>query len=548
MIKMKKLIALLCVSALFCLPAFSTTGDSPAFTFRSVTEAAKTPKLLRTDPIYYSSDLAAGTPVSVTIEVQDTDDPTYRETLFSDTSGTAVKGDYYWNYASSLPSSHTYLLTETVVSDSETKTFSHNVTITPEPLGFLLLGIAGFLFFRKRAKSLAAVIAVVATMTAVSAKADCTVTVRARQFYPLSRMVIIDYTLGSQAANDFTVDFFCSSDDWETSYKLSDYGTLSGEGADGTVSGTGAHTAYWTPGASFDNVNTDNMKIRVTAEEIPPAYMVVDLNNNCAISYLDDVPAGGWTDTYKTTKLVLRYVPAGSSFIGTPTNAVDPHRENTDLSKHEVTLTKAMYVGVFEVTQKQYYLITNADPSQNKGDNRPLENLNFNGVTASGGFFDILNARTGRTFGLPTEAQWEYACRAGTNTDLNDGEDLVTSGGVEDAKMSEVGRYSSNTNDTKGGYPYSQHTVVGLYRPNAWGLYDMHGNVQEYCRDFISPYDGTEATTDEVGQTDNTYVTVRGGSYINAAKKCRSASRNFRTKGISSGNYAYGFRVFLVLE
>ncbi len=547
MIKMKKLIALLCVSALFSLPAFCTVGESPAFSFLSVEEAAKTPKLLRTDPIYYSSDLAAGEPVSVTIEVQDITDPTYRETLFSDTSGTAVKGDYYWNYADSLPSSHTYVLTETVVSDSETKTFNHNVTIAPEPLGFLLLGIAGFLIFRKRAKSLAAVVIALATLTVVSAKADCTVTVSARQFYPLSRMVIIDYTLGSQDATDFTVDFACSSDDWETSYKLSDYGTLSGEGADGSVSGTGSHTAYWTPGSTFDTLNTDNMKIRVTAEEVPPAYMVVDLNNNCAISYLDDVPSGGWTDEYKTTKMVLRYVPAGTFYMGTPSDAVDPHRENTDLTKHEVTLTKAMYVGVFEVTQKQYYLITSADPSQNKGDNRPLENLNFNGVTASGGFFDILNERTSLTFGLPTEAQWEYACRAGTDTDLNDGENLTAA--ATDSKMAEVGRYSGNTNDKKGGYPsYDQHTVVGLYTPNAWGLYDMHGNVHEYCRDFITPYTDTESVTDQVGLTDYSWVTTRGGSYGTGAMQCRSAARKFVTKSSSSSKNLHGFRVFLVLE
>ena len=546
---MKKLTVLICVSALFCLPAFCTVGESPAFSFLSVEEAAEVPTLLRSDPIYYSSDLAAGTPTSVKIEVQDKDDPTYSETLFYDNSGTAVKGNYYWNYPDTLQSAHTYLLTETVVGSTETKIFSHDIKVEPEPFGFLLLGIAGLLFLRKRAKSLAAVIIAMATLTTFSAKADCTVTVSARQFYPLSRMVIIDYTLGSEAASNFTVDFSCSSDDWETSYKLSDYGTLSGEGADGAVSGTGTHTAYWTPGSTFDTLNTDNMKVRVTAEEVPPTYMVVDLKNNCAITYLDDVPTGGWTDTYKTDKMVLRYVPAGEFFMGTPNDAVEPHRDSqgTDLTRHKVTLTKAFYVGVFEVTQKQYYLITNADPSANKGDNRPLENLNFNGVTASGGFFDILNARTGRTFGLPTEAQWEYACRAGTNTDLNDGEDLTN--GTTDSKMAEVGRYSDNTNDKKGGYPsYDQHTVVGLYTPNAWGLYDMHGNVHEYCRDFITPYTGTESVTDQVGLTDYSWVTTRGGSYGTGAMQCRSAARKFVTKSSSSSKNLHGFRVFLVLE
>ena len=177
---MKKLF-LIAAAAFLAVPAFCTTGESAAFTFRSVTEAAKTPELQPADPVYYSSDLAEGTPVSVTITVQDVNEPSRQATLFSDTTGSAVKGNYYWDYTqspySSWPSSHTYQLTETVVSSSETKSFYHNVTIAPEPIGFLLLGVAGFLFFRTRAKSLAAVIIAMTVLGTFSAKAECTVAV-----------------------------------------------------------------------------------------------------------------------------------------------------------------------------------------------------------------------------------------------------------------------------------------------------------------------------------------------------------------------------------
>ena len=547
---MKKLTALICVSALFCLPAFCTVGESPAFSFLSVEEAAEVPTLLRSDPIYYSSDLAAGTPTSVKIEVQDKDDPTYSETLFYDNSGTAVKGNYYWNYPDTLQSAHTYLLTETVVGSTETKIFSHDIKVEPEPFGFLLLGIAGLLFLRKRAKSLAAVIIALATLTTFSAKADCTVTVSARQFYPLSRMVIIDYTLGSEAASNFTVDFSCSSDDWETSYKLSDYGTLSGEGADGTVSGTGTHTAYWTPGSTFDTLNTDNMKVRVTAEEVPPTYMVVDLANNCRITYLDDVPTGGWTDTYKTDKMVLRYIAPGTHHIGCPQDK--PFRESTDLGWHEVTLTKGFYIGVFEVTQKQYKLITDTDPSQYKGDNRPVEKISYSTITdpgdpsdlsKPGGFFALLNKETGLSFNLPTEAQWEYACRAGWETDLNDGHDI--SAESYDSNLNQLGRVSGSDNDNKGSPEYNhRHTVVGLYTPNRWGLYDMHGNVKEMCLDWLSNY-GTESTTDEVGSIGTNRADC-GGDYSSSAKYARCCYR--KIVGVSVANASTGFRVVRVLE
>ena len=550
---MKKLF-LVAAAAFLAVPAFCTTGESAAFTFRSVTEAAKTPELQPADPVYYSSDLAEGTPVSVTITVQDVNEPSRQATLFSDTTGSAVKGNYYWDYTqspySSWPSSHTYQLTETVVSSSETKSFYHNVTIAPEPIGFLLLGVAGFLFFRKRAKSLAAVIIAMTVLGTFSAKAECTVAVAGTQFYPLSRMVIIDYTLSSASATKFSVDFSCtcSDDDWATTYKLSDYGTLSGEGADGTVNGTGSHTIYWTPGSAFDNKDV-SMKVQVNAEEIPPLYKVFDLNNG-SVENLDAVPSGGWTDAHKTTKLVMRYIAPGTFLMGSPADF--SMRGDTDLYQHEVTLTKPYYIGVFEVTQAQYELITGTNPSQTQGATRPLEGVNFNTITGANGFFQLLNAKTGLTFGLPTEAQWEMACRAGTETSLNNGTDIQTNDW--DPNLAQLGRYTGDSRDNNPTQDYNEcHTVVGSYLPNAWGLYDMHGNVYEWCLDYIdnSHLKNTDPTVDEVGTLTGNYATIRGGSWGAVGKACCSASRNYGTKNMASSNRMSGrtgFRVFMQLD
>ena len=539
------------IAALISVPAFCVVGESAAFTFRSTTEAAKTPELQPADPIYYSSDLAEGTPVSVTITVQDVSEPSRQATLFSDTTGSSVKGNYYWDYTqspySSWPSSHTYQLTETVTSSSETKSFYHNVTIAPEPIGFLLLGVAGFLFFRKRAKSLAAVIIAMTVLETFNAKAECTVAVAGTQFYPLSRMVIIDYTLSSASATKFSVDFSCtcSDDDWATTYKLSDYGTLSGEGADGTVNGTGSHTIYWTPGSAFDNKDV-SMKVQVNAEEIPPLYKVFDLNNG-SVENLDAVPSGGWTDAHKTTKLVMRYIAPGTFLMGSPED--EPFRSEGFHEpyevRREVTLTKGYYIGVFEITQDQYELLTGSNPSYDAfiGTLRPVNNLTRNSIVAENGFIDKLNDKTQVNFTLPTDAQWEYACRAGTTTGLNNGTEVtVNDENAQDPNMNLLGRYSADQNDCKGKYEYNRGpTVVGSYQANAWGLYDMHGNVGELCADFLNNYN---PSTDPVGRTD--WSASRGGSCIDRPASCRSANHT-STSGTSKARFN-GFRVILPLE
>ena len=154
-----------------------------------------------------------------------------------------------------------------------------------------------------------------------------------------------------------------------------------------------------------------------------------------------------------------------------------------------------------------------------------------------GSFLYSLRARTGRSFDLPTEAQWECACRAGTATALNSGKNLT--GPTTCTNMAEVGRYSGNQYDGKGSYNGST-TTVGSYLPNDRGLYDMHGNAEEWCLDWFGPLSAA-AATDPSGSPSGTLRTVRGGSYALDAKYCRSASR----AGIGPANQStsIGFRI-----
>ncbi len=265
-------------------------------------------------------------------------------------------------------------------------------------------------------------------------------------------------------------------------------------------------------------------------------FLVIDLSGgaqatNYPVSYLSEVPSNGWSDVFKTSKLVLRRIPAGSFMMGSP---VEELERSPNEEPHEVTLPRDFYIGVFEVTQRQWELVTGTRPSFFSSATyyrmRPVENVLYSNIRGSlnwpvseavdeNSFMGRLRARTGlATVDLPTEAQWEYACRAGTTTSLNNGQ------GIEDGALDVLGRY--RLNHPAGSYlehasvePDSGGTaIVGGYEPNAWGLYDMHGNVAEWCLDSLA-----------------SKRISRGGDWRSFAGACRSAAR-------SSSSTQYGYK------
>ena len=348
--------------------------------------------------------------------------------------------------------------------------------------------------------------------------------------------------IGSNYYQGYSVVFTGYDQDRDKTVPLQ---AITGQTADFTNAGT--YTVTWNAAEDFPEFAAKDFRLQaqLLQEQAVPqgnpnsTYLVIDLSGGSTATsypcrYTNSAPDLS-SDACRTTELWLRRIPAGTFLMGSPEDELG--RESNE-TQHQVTLTQDYYVGVFEVTQRQYELVTGSNPSYYKGDTRPVENVSYDdlrGTSAEGGagwpgqghavdagsFFGKLRAKTGLVLDLPTEAQWEYACRAGTTTALNSGKDLTATGACPN--LAEVGRYDYNKSDGKGGY--SQHTRVGSYLPNAWGLYDMHGNVYEWCLDWFSSY-GTAAVTDPAGSPTGSDRVFRGGSwYSRYAPDCRSAPR-----------------------
>jgi len=279
-------------------------------------------------------------------------------------------------------------------------------------------------------------------------------------------------------------------------------------------------------------------------------YLSIDLSDgpfaaSYPVSYyktLADVPGGVNSDAYKTTRLLMRRIPKGTFTMGSPANEIG--RSNNE-TQHKVTLTQDFFIGVFEVTQRQWERVMSYWPSFFNNvscrDTRPVEQLSYNAIRgvstgsnwpASGSvdatsFMGRLRARTGKAFDLPTEAQWEYACRAGTSTALNSGKNLASPS--SDDSVAVVGRYYFNRGKeyTQEGSTSVGSAKVGSYKPNPWGLYDMHGNVWEWCLDWYKNYSGT--VSDPTGAAEDEYRIGRGGGWNRDASQSRAAYRSLYT-------------------
>lgn len=199
----------------------------------------------------------------------------------------------------------------------------------------------------------------------------------------------------------------------------------------------------------------------------------------------------------------LVWIPPGEFMIGSHPEE-QGHRPN-ESPRRRVRLTKGFYLARFEVTQHQYKSLMGRSPSSFRGDALAQDQITHPRAIE---FCEEVSRLTGLNVVLPTEAQWEYACRAGTTTRFYTGDTL--------ADLERAGWVSENAGDTV--HP------VGLKAPNAFGLYDMHGNVWELCADFLGDY-ATISTEDPVGPPGQRGGAMRGGGYTHDADDARSASR-----------------------
>jgi formylglycine-generating enzyme required for sulfatase activity len=247
-----------------------------------------------------------------------------------------------------------------------------------------------------------------------------------------------------------------------------------------------------------------------------------------------------------TVSLDMVLIPGGSFLMGAPED--DLERRDNEGPQHLVTVP-SFCMGKYPVTQAQWRFVADfpqvnqkldPDPADFKGDDRPVENISREDSVE---FCERLNQLTGRDYRLPSEAEWEYACRAGTTTPFHFGEtiatDLANYGGTDDPDNNRSGSYGRGPK----GIDRSETTPVGTFLPNAFGLYDMHGNVWEWCLDHLhsnyegAPTDGSAWLSDEKGA----HCPLRGGSWYDSPRYCRSAVRGYSTPGGRNDNI--GFRV-----
>jgi formylglycine-generating enzyme required for sulfatase activity len=245
--------------------------------------------------------------------------------------------------------------------------------------------------------------------------------------------------------------------------------------------------------------------------------------------------------------LRLMQIPAGTFHMGSPDDELE--RDDSEGPQHEVTVSE-FFMAKYPVTQAQWRVVAGmaavnrelkADPSRFKGDKRPVEQVSWDDAVE---FCDRLTAHTQRQYRLPSEAEWEYACRAGTTTPFHFGETITTEvANYQGTDNEEYGWSGSYGAGPKGEYREETTSVDHFGIANAFGLCDMHGNVWEWCADhWHENYEG--ALTDDsawIEGGDSSRRVIRGGSWNDPPRLCRSAYRNGYSPDYTSDNL--GFRV-----
>ena len=227
--------------------------------------------------------------------------------------------------------------------------------------------------------------------------------------------------------------------------------------------------------------------------------------------------------------MALNLIPAGTFTMGSTFG-------DADEQPHTVTLTRPFYMGAYEVTQEQYVRVMGSHQSTFEGPDNPVQVVSWDDAVAFCQKLSDLPVEkaAGRVYRLPTEAEWEYACRAGTTTAYSFGDNTAYSFGDNTYLLGYFAWYDNNSS--------LQPHAVGQKKPNAWGLHDMHGNVWEWCSDWHEAYPVRELI-DPQGPYSGLRRVFRGGSYMSVPESCRSAYRNMHAEDNRALNL--GFRVAL---
>lgn len=343
----------------------------------------------------------------------------------------------------------------------------------------------------------------------------------------------------------------------------------------------------WNPTVDWPGhlVQDGSLKAVVSAWPLsnPPDYMAVRLDVTNGVRYYASaatLPAEVGDDRWRDEFLLMRRIPAAGRIWTMGTLRQENGRSNDDKADapgHLVKLTSDYYMGVFEVTQRQYWRMTGGAlggglaPSfwkdQDGADFLPVEMVSWNDLRGAGSDWPSdghaveascalakMRALTGLPMlDLPTEAQWEFACRAGTTTGLNNGLDVALDGQKADASATDIAWYGNDYGTSQG----SPHKV-GTKDPNAFGLYDMHGNVYELCLDryargdaftatFASDWTTGDVTVDPVGAATGDLGRVRrGGGYFYQSSYMRSGTRDGRTADTAIKHT--GFRLACIIN
>lgn len=402
-------------------------------------------------------------------------------------------------------------------------------------------------------KLLNTLLALCSTFAGFAATTPVVSDVMARQRYPWNGLVDISYTISGDIATMVNPSIAIMAKDSKSgcTYLASTFEKVPSLAA-------GTHVATWNPNADGLKINSTDVTFTVSLSDKASLYCLIDISGGSSatkypVMYLNEVPSGGWTESHKKNYIVLRYCPAGTYMMQ---------------GQRKVTLTKPFYMGVFEVTQGQYKnVMGNSSRFWNMtGDYYPMAAAysairganNWPSSTAVGAnsFVGKLMAKTSPKLSgidLPTEAQWEYACRAGTVGELSSGKGLNP----------------VNVKEVAGVYEGSIKTdVVGSHKANPWGLYDMHGNAPEMCLDFFVKDLGTAAVIDPKGESTGEHASfdrknervIRGCGWscpedgpgylpeaVSAYSSCARGSTNCQCGSATCGNWNCAFRICMTL-